>query len=82
MYGRLAKIETGMFKDTYEFILCSVGKGNTLSIKIVNATSSDDREGHGMTGEVGRSDNTGKSLCDVAISRKVLRVGAEKLVRE
>lgn len=77
---RLAKTKTSRLKYTCEFILGSIGKGNALSSKSVDTSSGDDGEGHGMAGEIGRSDHARESLDDIAIGRNVLRVGAEKLI--
>jgi hypothetical protein len=69
-----------MMEETYEFVLCSVCHGSTFSIEGVDTSGGDDGEGHGVAGEVGRSDHTRKGLADESIGLEVVTVCAEKLV--
>lgn len=60
----------------------SVLHGNTFSLKGVDTSGGDDGEGHGVVGEVGRSDHTREGLADHSIGEEILVVRAKKLIRE
>jgi hypothetical protein len=60
--------------------LCSVGHGSAFSVKGVDTSRGDDGEGHGVVGEVGRSDHTRKGFADQSIGCEVFTVRTEKLV--
>lgn len=66
--------------DTYEFILRSVLHGNTFSFKSVDTSGGDDREGHGVVGEVGSSSHAREGFADEPIGFEILVVCGKKLV--